>query len=294
VFKINIRSGEKMQRIALGKGLDALIPEARADGELVREIRIAEIVPGEYQPRRYFDPEKQRELVESIIEKGVIQPIIVRPYRDGYGLIAGERRLRAAHEAGLERVPAIVREMSNEDALEVGLIENIQRQDLNPMEEAGAFQQLIREFRLTQEDLSRKVGKDRSSIANSLRLLKLPKSIQEEVSKGTVSMGHARAILSLDSETEQQEVCGKIVKSGISVREVEALVKKIKENVSRETLKVAEEKPVVDIALESCTEKLMQSLGTKVKISRTAKGVGKIEIEFYSQEDLDRIMEMVR
>ncbi|MBI4706729.1 MAG: ParB/RepB/Spo0J family partition protein [Candidatus Omnitrophica bacterium] len=283
-----------MQRIALGKGLDALIPEARAGGETVREIKIGEIVPGEYQPRRYFDPEKQTELVESIIEKGVIQPIIVRPYKDGYELVAGERRLRAAHEAGLERVPAIVRELSNEDALEIGLIENIQRQDLNPMEEAEAFQQLIREFHLTQEDLAKKVGKDRSSITNSLRLLKLPKPIQEEVLKGTISMGHARAILSLDNEAEQQEVCEKIVKSGISVREVEALIKKIKENVSRETLKKAEEKPAVDIALESCTEKLMESLGTKVRISRTAKGTGKIEIEFYSQEDLDRIMERVR
>ncbi|MDI6781298.1 MAG: ParB/RepB/Spo0J family partition protein [bacterium] len=283
-----------MQRIALGKGLDALIPEARANGEIVREIRITEIVPGEYQPRRYFDPEKQRDLVESIIEKGVIQPILVRPHKDGYGLIAGERRLRAAHEAGLERIPAIVREVSNEDALEIGLIENIQRQDLNPMEEAEAFQQLIREFHLTQEDLSKKVGKDRSSVANSLRLLKLPKPIQEEVAKGTISMGHARAILSLDNEAEQQEVCGKIVKNGISVREVEALIKKMKENVSRETLKVAEEKPVVDIALESCAEKLMQSLGTKVRINRTGKGIGKIEIEFYSQEDLDRIMERVR
>lgn len=283
-----------MQRIALGKGLDALIPEARTEGEIIREIKIVEIVPGEYQPRRYFDPEKQRELVESIKEKGVIQPIIVRSYKDGYRLIAGERRLRAAHEAGLERVPAVVRDMSNEDALEIGLIENIQRQDLNPMEEAEAFQQLIREFRLTQEDLSKKVGKDRSSITNSLRLLKLPKPIQEEVAHGIISMGHARAILSLDNETEQQEACKKIVKNGLSVRETEALIKKMKENVSRETLKATEEKPAVDIALESCTEKLMQSLGTKVRISRTAKGAGKIEIEFYSQEDLDRIMERVR
>ncbi|MFH1859932.1 MAG: ParB/RepB/Spo0J family partition protein [bacterium] len=283
-----------MQRIALGKGLDALIPEARSGGETIREIRIGEIVPGEYQPRRNFDPEKQRELVESIMEKGVIQPIIVRPCKDGYELVAGERRLRAAHEAGLERVPAIVRDMSNEDALEIGLIENIQRQDLNPMEEAEAFQKLIREFHLTQESLAKKVGKDRSSVTNSLRLLKLPKPIQEEVINGTVSMGHARAILSLDNETDQQEVCKKIVERGISVRETEFLVKKIKENVSRETLKSAEEKPAVDIALESCTEKLMQSLGTKVRISRTAKGTGKIEIEFYSQEDLDRIMEKVQ
>lgn len=283
-----------MQRIALGKGLDALIPESRPGGEVVREVKIEEIVPGEYQPRRHFDPEKQKELVESIKEKGVIQPIIVRPYKDGYELVAGERRLRAAHEAGLERVPAIVREMSNEDALEIGLIENIQRQDLNPIEEAEAFQQLIREFHLTQDDLAKKVGKDRSSITNSLRLLKLPKSIQDEVVKGTLSMGHARAILSLDNEAEQQGVCERIVAKGLSVREAEALIKKIKENVSRETSGMAKERPVVDIALESCTERLMQSLGTKVKINRTVKGSGRIEIEFYSQEDLDRIMERIR
>lgn len=166
------------------------------------------------------------ELVESIREKGVIQPIIVRSHKDGYELIAGERRLRAAHEAGMERIPAIVREMSNEDALEIGLIENIQRQDLNPIEEAGAYQQLIREFHITQDVLSKKVGKDRSSIANSLRLLKLPKSIQEEVIKETISMGHARAILSLDNEKEQQEVCEKIIEKGLSVREAETLIKK--------------------------------------------------------------------
>jgi len=283
-----------MQRIALGKGLDALIPEARSGGETVREIKIGEIIPGKYQPRRHFNPEKQMELVESIREKGVIQPIIVRSNKDGYELIAGERRLRAAHEAGMERIPAIVREMSNEDALEIGLIENIQRQDINPIEEAGAYQQLIREFHMTQDVLSKKVGKDRSSITNSLRLLKLPQSIQEEVIKETISMGHARAILSLDNEKEQQEACEMIVKKGLSVREAETLVKKIKENVSRETSKEPIKKPVIDIALESCVEKMMQSLGTKVRINQTAKGAGKIEIEFYSQEDLDRIMEKIR
>lgn len=283
-----------MQRIALGKGLDALIPEARSKGETIREIKIGEIIPGEYQPRRYFDPEKQTELVESIKEKGVIQPIIVRSHKEGYELIAGERRLRAAHEAGLERIPAIVREMSNEDALEIGLIENIQRQDLNPIEEAEAYQQLIREFRMTQDVLAKKVGKDRSSITNSLRILKLPQPVKEEVIKGTISMGHARAILSLDNEKEQQDACEIIVKKGLSVRETEALVKKMKEDVSRETSVKTPEKPVIDIALESCAEKMMQSLGTKVKINRTAKGDGKIEIEFYSQEDLDRIMERIR
>lgn len=283
-----------MQRIALGKGLDALIPEARSGGETIRDIKIGEIVPGEYQPRRHFDPEKQKELVESIREKGVIQPIIVRSHKEGYELIAGERRLRAAHEAGMERIPAIVRNMSNEEALEIGLIENIQRQDLNSIEEAEAYQQLIREFHMTQDVLAKKVGKDRSSITNSLRLLRLPKFIQEEVVNGTLSTGHARAILSLDNEKEQQEACEMIAKKDLSVRETEALIKKIKENVSRETSKETTEKPVLDIALESCVEKIMQSLGTKVRINRTAKGTGKIEIEFYSQEDLERIMERMQ
>jgi ParB family chromosome partitioning protein len=280
-----------MQRIALGRGLDALIPES-VEGETVREIRISEIKSGVYQPRRYFDPEKQKELVNSIKEKGIVQPIIVRPHKDGYELVAGERRLLAAREAGLERIPAIVREMSGEDALQIGLIENIQRQDLNPIEEAEAFYRLIKEFNMKQDELAKKVGKERSSVANSLRLLKLSRKIQEEVIKGTLSMGHARALLSLDNEQDQLEVCEKIVKKGLSVRETERLIKRMKENVSRETLEKQKE-TVVDVTLNVFEEKLMQTLGTKVRIVQNKKGKGKIEIEFYSSDDLNRIIEKI-
>lgn len=279
-----------MQRIALGKGLDALLPEVKTEGENIREIKILEIKSSRYQPRRYFDPDKQKELVDSIKEKGVIQPVLVRPTKEGYELIAGERRLQAAKTVGLDRVPAIVKDVVDSEALEIALIENIQRQDLNPIEEADAYQRLIKEFNLTQESLAKEVGKDRATVANTLRLLKLPLKIQEEVSIGTISMGHARAILSIESEVEQLEACEKVVKKGLSVREVEELVKRMKkESVSRETSPTKE----LDVTLAACEEDLMRTLGTKVKIKQETTGKGKIEIEFYSASDLDRIMEKI-
>ncbi len=279
-----------MQRIALGKGLEALLPEVKSEGENIREVKISEIQPSRYQPRRYFDPEKQKELADSIREKGVIQPILLRPSKEGYELIAGERRLQAAKSIGLDRIPAVVKDVVDSEALEIALIENIQREDLNPMEEADAYQRLIREFNLTQENLAKEVGKDRTSVANTLRLLKLPIKIQEQVSLGVISMGHARAILSLESEVQQLEVCEQIIKKGLSVREVESLVKRMKRViVSRETSKVSEP----DVMLVACEEDLMRVLGTKIRIRQDAKGRGKIEIEFYSLEDLDRIMERI-
>lgn len=279
-----------MQRIALGKGLDALLPEVKTEGENIREIKILEIKSSRYQPRRYFDPDKQKELVDSIKEKGVIQPVLVRPTKEGYELIAGERRLQAAKTAGLDRVPAIVKDVVDSEVLEIALIENIQRQDLNPIEEADAYQRLIKEFHLTQESLAKEVGKDRATVANTLRLLKLPLKIQEEVSIGTISMGHARAILSLESEVEQLEACEKVIKKGLSVREVEELVKRMKkESVSRETSPTKE----LDVTLAACEEDLMRALGTKVKIKQETTGKGKIEIEFYSASDLDRIIEKI-
>lgn len=279
-----------MQRIALGKGLEALLPEVKTEGENIREIKILEIKSSRYQPRRYFDPEKLQELANSIKEKGVVQPVLVRPAKEGYELIAGERRLQAAKAAGLDRIPAIVKDVIDSEALEIALIENIQRQDLNPIEEAEAYQRLIKEFTLTQENLAKEVGKDRTSIANTLRLLKLPLQIQEQVSTGIISMGHARAILSLESEVEQLEACEKIIKKGLSVRETEGLIKRMKkESVSRETSAIKED----DITLLACEEDLMQALGTKVKIKQETTGKGKIEIEFYSNSDLERIMEKI-
>lgn len=279
-----------MQRIALGKGLDALLPEGKAEGENIREVKISEIKSSHYQPRRYFDLDKQKELADSIREKGIIQPILIRPSKDGYELIAGERRLQAARSIGLDRIPAIVKDVIDNEVLEIALIENIQREDLNPIEEAEAYQRLIKEFNLTQESVANKVGMDRSSVTNTLRLLKLPLEIQKQVSTGVISMGHARAILSLESEIQQLEVCEKIVKKGLSVREVEGLVKRMKKSdVSHETSRVSEP----DIILADCEEDLMRILGTKVRIKQDTRGKGKIEIEFYSNSDLDRIMEKI-
>ncbi|MEW6096639.1 MAG: ParB/RepB/Spo0J family partition protein [bacterium] len=280
-----------MQRIALGKGLEALLPDVKIEGENIREVKISEIKSSRYQPRRYFDVEKQKELADSIKEKGIVQPVLVRPYKEGYELIAGERRLQAAKAIGLDRIPAIVKDVVDSEALEIALIENIQRQDLNPMEEAEAYQKLIKEFNLTQENLAKEVGKDRTSIANTLRLLKLPLEIQEQVSSGAISMGHARAILSLESEVQQIEACEKVVKKGLSVRKVEGLVKRMKkgEIVSRETHETSQP----DVTIVACEEDLMRILGTKVRIKETVKGKGKIEIEFYSYSDLDRIMEKI-
>lgn len=279
-----------MQRIALGKGLEALLPEVKVEGENIREIKISEIKSSRYQPRRYFDPEKQKELADSIREKGIVQPILVRPYKDGYELIAGERRLQASKAVGLDRIPAIVKDVIDSEALEIALIENIQREDLNPIEEAEAYQRLIKEFNLTQESLAKEVGKDRASVANTIRLLKLPLKIQDMVSTGVISMGHARAILGLEDETQQLEACERIIKKGLSVRETEDLVKRVKkESVSRETSTLREP----DVMLIACEEDLMRALGTKVSIKQDTKGKGKIEIEFYSPADLDRIMEKI-
>lgn len=276
-----------MQRIALGKGLEALLPEVKTEGENIREIKISEIKSSRYQPRRYFDPEKQKELADSIREKGIVQPILVRPYKDGYELIAGERRLQAAKTVGLNRIPALVKDVIDSEALEIALIENIQREDLNPIEEAEAYQRLIKEFNLTQESLAKEVGKDRTSVTNALRLLKLPLKIQEMVSTGVISMGHARTILGLEEETQQLEACERIIKKGLSVRETEDLVKRVKkEDVSHETSSFREP----NVMLIACEEDLMRVLGTKVSIKQDTKGKGKIEIEFYSPADLDRIM----
>ncbi|MEW6608401.1 MAG: ParB/RepB/Spo0J family partition protein [bacterium] len=279
-----------MQRIALGKGLDALLPEVKIEGENIREIKISEIMSSRYQPRRYFDAEKQKELADSIREKGIIQPVLVRTSKDGYELIAGERRLQAAKSIGLERIPAIVKDVVDSEALEIALIENIQRQDLNPIEEADAYQRLIREFNLTQEDLAKEVGKDRTTVTNTLRLLKLPPEIQEHVSTGIISMGHARAILSLEVEAQQLEASEKIIKKGLSVRETEELVKRMKKmSVSHET----SQPPEPDATILACEEDLMRALGTKVRIKQESKEKGKIEIEFYSYSDLERIMDKI-
>ncbi|MEW5766588.1 MAG: ParB/RepB/Spo0J family partition protein [bacterium] len=256
---------------------------------LIRDILVAAITPNPYQPRHEFDLDKLRELAASMREKGVIQPVVVRPKGEGYELIAGERRLRAAQEIGLEKLPAVIKDVSDGEALEIALIENIQREELNPIDEAKAYQQLINEFTLTQEELAQKVGKNRSTITNSLRLLNLPVVIQAQVAGGVLSMGHARTILGLANEAMQVELSHKIIKQELSVRKTEELVRKLTSpEVSRETVSVERDPHIVAIE-----EEMTEILGTKVRI-KPGRDKGRIEIEYYSAGDLERLIERLR
>ena len=275
----------------LGKGLGALIPTGEKEEVRtgVMELEISKIKPNRYQPRERFDPVKLNDLIASIQEKGLIQPVLVRKTGpDSYELIAGERRLRAAKEAKLEKIPVIIRDVKNEDMLELALIENIQREDLNPMEEAKAYQRLAEEFELTHEDISKKVGKDRSTITNTLRLLNLPSEIQANVSRGTISMGHARVLLGIDDVSFQNGLCEAIIKKGLSVRQTEVLASKIKKSKD----KAFKEELTKDVHVLDAEKQLQYIFGTKVKIRGKKKG--KIEIHYYSAEDLNRIYEIIK
>lgn len=270
-------------KTALGKGLDALLPEK---GEEIINLDITRIIPGEHQPRRVFNDKTLEELARSIKEKGVLQPIIVQRTGDGtFRIVAGERRWRAAAMAGLKKIPVIIRDNAPSDSLEIALIENLQREDLNPIETAEAFQRLMREFNLTQEELSLKVGKERATVANYLRLLKLPEEIKELIDKGSLSMGHARAILSIDSRSDQIELARTIVTKGLSVREAEALARRFPKQKKRHSRQK-------DPQVASLEERLKQSLGTKVRIQHKGKR-GKIEIEYYSLDELDRLLSIL-
>lgn len=278
----------------LGKGLQALIPEAPADGsfqvspENTVELDVKLIEPNPFQPRIIFDDESFEELKNSIQEKGVIQPILVRPIEDGrYQVVAGERRLRATISLGIEKIPVHVKEItSDEEMLEIALIENVQREQLNPIDLAKGYQQLIDELGLTQEDVARKIGKDRTTVANVIRLLKLPNKIQASLQNGEIREGHARALLRIADNREQERVWKKVVKEELSVRAVEQMARKIVTK-SKEAPKVLHpRKPAYLNKLES---KLREKLGTQVKV-RTRKEGGTIEIIYYSGEDLDRLM----
>lgn len=269
-------------KTALGKGLEALIPEK---GEEVIYLDIDRIFPGEQQPRKTFRDDSLKELAASIIEKGILQPVIVSRVGDGsFRLVTGERRWRAAALAGLKKIPALIKNVDSRDSLEIALIENIQREDLNPLEAAEAFSRLIIEFNLTQEDLSDRVGKDRATIANYLRLLKLPEEVKAFIYNGSLSMGHAKAILAIDGTASQIDAARKIVKKGLSVREAETLSKKVSVP--------AKAKATRDPQISSLEEKLIRSLGTKVRIINRGKK-GKIEIEYYSLEELDRLLDIL-
>ncbi len=280
-----------MQKQALGKGLGALIPdlstlddkERKALG--ITEIELDRIVPNEYQPRKVFNDEKLKELAASIKEQGVIQPVIVHRTGSGYQLIAGERRWRASRLAGLKTVPALIKDATKRELLEMALIENIQREDLNPLEAAEAYKRLQDEFKLTQEDLAKRVGKERSTVTNFLRILGLPKEIKQELATGALTMGHAKAILSLERVRDQMQAALKVVKKGLSVREAEILASRLK-NPQRE------KKARLSHELKAIEEKLRRALGTKVIMTTKSKG-GRIVIEYYSPEELERILEKI-
>lgn len=281
----------------LGKGLGALIPELEEEENLDAQqlVDINLIVPNPYQPRKEFSDEKLNELAESIRLHGVIQPLLVREFQGKYQLIAGERRLRASKLVGLTEVPIVIREMTDQTMMEVALVENLQREDLNPIEEAEAYRRLMEEFSLTQEEIAKRVGKSRPAIANTLRLLNLPNIVQSELAKGTLTMGHARPLLSLNSTEEQIRVWQKIQNDQLSVRQTEELIKQLNnpEGVPRETKKQnqnAKIKSSRDPNLLELEEELQLSLGTKVVIKPTGNG-GKIEISYFSNEDFERICE---
>jgi ParB family transcriptional regulator, chromosome partitioning protein len=276
------------QKKVLGRGLGALIPSKHidaappvADGLL--QLPLASIAPNPYQPRKTFNEASIEELSRSVREHGIVQPLVVTRSGDRYKLIAGERRYRAAQKAGLLTVPVIVKEMVQEgDALQIALIENIQREDLNPMEEAAAYHQLHQEFGLTQEEISRRVGKERSTIANFLRLLKLPDAVKKLLASGHLSMGHARALLALDSAKKQEHLADRVVKRGLSVRQTELMAS---EGTPKPSAKNEKEK---DVFTRDAEERLARTLRTKVDIDRKRRG-GVIHIRFASEDDLIRI-----
>ena len=279
------------KRIALGKGLGALLPElGQAEPKTLFYCGIEEILPNRSQPRKHFDEAKLQELAESIKEKGILEPLIVRRTEQGYELIVGERRWRAAQKAGLKEVPVLVKETERREALEISLIENLQREDLNPIEEAEAFKNLIEEFNIHQEDLSKRIGKDRTTITNTLRLLKLPLEIRDHLMQNRITSGHARAILSLENKEKQKELSTLIIKRSLSVREAEAIAKRWSEKSEKSV--APRKKSELESQLGSLQDSMRKYLGTKVHISQKGKG-GKIEIEYYSHEDLERIVEAI-
>lgn len=289
------------KRKALGKGLQALIPDIKANieaamsskadaekAESVVYLDISEIKPGRYQPRSDFNHEKMQELASSIKEKGVVQPVLARKTESGYELIAGERRLRAVKSLGIKKIPAIVKEADDIDAMELGLIENIQREDLNPIEEAKAYQRLNKEFGFSHEEIAQAVGKDRTAVTNTLRLLNLPMKIQQFVLDDVLTMGHARALLSVSDPHRQMKICQKIIRRGLSVREAEQLVRPYIPPERRTSVY-----KMVDPHIKAAEEELQQKLGTKVKIHHGKKR-GRVIIEYFSTDDLERIIDIIK
>lgn len=286
-----------VKRTGLGKGLDSMIPP-KATSKAAKEkisnvsktgetiLKINEVEPNKKQPRKFFNEEALKELSDSIKQHGIVQPLVVAKQKDYYEIIAGERRWRAAKMAGLKEVPVVIKDYSPQEIMEVALIENIQREDLNPVEEAKAYQNLIKEYNLKQEEVAERVSKSRSAITNSLRLLKLNDQVLDFLIQETISSGHARALLALEDPEKQVSVAEKIAKEHLSVRDTEKLVKNINQPVKKAPKKELKN----DFVYKDMEEQLKQKIGTKVKINRKSENKGKIEIEYYSQDDLEKIV----
>ncbi|MBF0319172.1 MAG: ParB/RepB/Spo0J family partition protein [Nitrospirae bacterium] len=270
---------------ALGRGLDALIPQ---EGEEIHNVEIEKVLPNPNQPRKHFDEAALAQLASSITAQGVIQPVLVSRNGDGtFTLIAGERRWRASTLAGLKKIPCVIRDKNREDSLEISLIENIQRENLNPVETAAAFQRLIDEFGLKQEDIAVKVGKDRATVANYLRLLNLPGEIRDYLVSGKLTAGHARAILSVSSRPLQLEAAAHVIKNSLNVRETEQYCKRLQEE------KPPKEAPKRDPYIASVEEELIKTLGTKVRIDYNGNK-GRIVLEYYTLDELNRLIDILR
>jgi len=276
---------------ALGKGLSALIPkiDEQNKGEAVLYIKTSSIRDNSLQPRSNYNDEKLKDLMASIKEKGILQPILVREKDGQHEVIAGERRLRAARALDLEKIPAIVKDVTDQEAFIIALIENIQREELNPIEEAEAYRKLIEEFKYTQEEVAQSVGKDRSTVSNLLRVLRLPTEIRKSVYDGEISIGHARALLSVEIPAEQKKIFALIVKKGLSVREVENIVQSKTKGGTRRV----KSESVKDHEIIALEEDLQKTLGTKVRVIPQKKR-GKVVIEYYSLDDLDRIIRLIK
>lgn len=283
----------------LGRGFSALLPNAPApapaaeagaprNANSVLHVAIEEVAPDKLQPRRHFDEAKIEELAASIRAKGVIQPILVRKDGNRYRIIAGERRWRASQRAGLKNIPVLVKEVTERQAFELALIENIQRQDLNPVEEAEAYRRLIEEYQLTQDACAERVGKDRSSVANSLRLLKLPSDVKDALAEGTLNMGHARALLGLTEESAIKKAARDVVEKKLSVRQTEQLVRQSRDAHQGAGQQPKEKAPSPQV--RAIEEKLQRALGTKVRLTDKGNGKGKIEIDFFSYAELDGLL----
>lgn len=289
----------------LGKGLDSLIPnavgEAKVKKEAVKEtvtekkeqetlVKITMVEPNRKQPRKNFDEDALQELSDSIKQFGLLQPILVQDRKDHYEIIAGERRWRAAKLAGLKEIPVIIRDYSDQEIMEISLIENIQREDLNPIEEAQAYKRLLTEFNLKQDEVAERVSKSRAAVTNSIRLLKLSDEVQQMVIDDMISTGHARTLLAVEDKDEQYNLAQRIFDEKLSVRDVEKLVKSLHkpEKVSKKT-----DNKTMEVIYQDIEEKLKQRLSTKVTVTSKGEGAGKIEIEFYNNEDLDRILDMI-